>query len=73
MHTCCCHAQKQFPVSQGFMNLRCLPAGTADFGALDALKTSSSSSGSSSCTSVLQAAMMVPELSTFVITAQVCC
>ena len=60
-----------FPVSQGVTNLQCLPAGTADFGALDALKTSSSSS--SSCTSVLQAAMMVPDLSTFVTTAQVGC
>lgn len=50
-----------------------LHAGSASFAALDALKTGSSSP----CTPVLQAAMMVPELSTFVATAQVsfclCC
>ena len=38
-----------------------------DFDALEALKTRSSSP----CTTVLEAAMMVPELSTFVATAQV--
>ena len=59
-----------FLVPLRLTNLQHLPTGTADFGALDALKTTSSSS---SCTSVLQAAMMVPDLSTFVTTAQVCC
>ena len=42
---------------------------TGAFPALTALKTSSNSN--SPCTSVLQAAMMVPELSTFVTTVQV--
>jgi len=76
MRSSCCQAQKLrlllLPVSQGFTDFQCLPTGTADFSALDGLKTSSSSS-SSSCTSVLQAAMMVPDLSTFVTTAQVGC
>lgn len=51
----------------GQVKLACVLAGTADFAVLDALKTHSSSP----CTSVLQAAMMVPDLSTFVTTAQV--
>ena len=78
MHTCSCQAQKlqlgcDISDAQRFTNPQYLPAGAADFGNLDALKTSSSGSSSSSCTSVLQAAMMIPELSTFVTTAQVCC
>ena len=47
----------------------CLFVGADGFGALEALK--SSSQGNSPCTTVLQAAMMVPQLSTFVTTAQV--
>lgn len=49
----------------------CVLPGMGGFAALEALKTKSSSSRP--CTSVLEAAMMVPELSQFVATAQVRC
>ena len=47
----------------------CVLPGMGGFAALEALKTRSSSP----CTTMLEAAMMVPELSEFVSTAQVLC